>query len=352
MDLRSLKYDEYLKTEYWKNLSETIKREADYRCQICNSEENLNVHHRSYEHKGFLELEKKDLICICEKCHSIYHINQNYNGDIQDITTEFFEKLEAELNCDNKKIITGIQDLDSSLNITEGELLLLSGETLIYSNFIYNMYLKNIEKSIFIGSRLSREKIMTKLFSLETGIDFTNKSVNVLRDDDWRKMGLASGKLSRSTSKIFTEIYELKEIEAVVSKYHLEKKLFLIDSLNYLLKNNWNNSEIESLMREIKKIAKKYSVYIVLNYDFPTLLINKVRSRADRRPMQSDLDIVCNFLTYVDNILLFYRDDYYDKDSELIGIAEVIIPKLNKIIGLRYFKDLGKFTGYKRSIDE
>lgn len=349
MKLNELKYEDYLKTEYWKNLSESIKKEADYRCQICNSEDDLNVHHRSYKYKGFLELEKKDLICICEKCHSIYHVNQIYDGQILKSCSKFFESLEKGF-LNTNKIKIGFKELDVLLNINEGSVVLLSGETLIYNDFIYNIYLKNMEESIFFSLRLSTKNMMAKILSIETGVSSLNLYSNILDSNEWGKLGIASQKISSSSSKIFTEIYELKDIEAVISKYCLEKKLYYIDSLNYLIKSNWSNVEIESLIRQIKKIAKKYNVCIILNYDFPTSLINKVRNRADRRPLQSDLDSICNFLTYVDEILMFYREDYYDSDSENYGITEVIISKLNQTILLKYFQSVSKFGDYKKCI--
>lgn len=345
MNLKELKYEDYLKTEYWKELSEVIKKEADYKCQICNSDSNLNVHHRSYEYKGIPELEKKDLVCICDKCHSIYHVNQDYNGYIEDIAAEYFEKLEEKMS-DNKKIITGFKELDNLLNIGSGEVLLLSGEALMYDDFIYNVYLKNIESSIFIGLRLSKASMMSKLLCIESGTNFMT-SLRISEDDNWTKIGTISNKIINSSSRIFTEIYDLKDIEAIVSKYCSEKKLFFIDSLNYLLKSSWNNNEIEVLIKEIKKMAKKYNVSIIINYDFPTLLINKVRSRADRRPVQFDLELVCNFFTYVDEVLLFYRDDYYNSESEKFGITEVIVSKLNQVIELKYFKEIHKFGDFK-----
>lgn len=66
-------YQDYLQTSYWKNVSLAVKRRFGWKCGICNSPLDLCAHHRTYEHRGN-ELEHlDDLICLCKKCHQIFH---------------------------------------------------------------------------------------------------------------------------------------------------------------------------------------------------------------------------------------------------------------------------------------
>lgn len=70
---RKEEYRDYLQTDYWKLVSSEVKRRAGYRCQVCNGPDNLEAHHRTYEHRGS-ELEHlEDMICLCRKCHGLYH---------------------------------------------------------------------------------------------------------------------------------------------------------------------------------------------------------------------------------------------------------------------------------------
>jgi hypothetical protein len=74
-------YHDYLNTEHWKETSRNAKERAGNRCQVCNSRsERLNVHHRTYERKGFERPE--DLICLCESCHGIFHKNSKLQSKI------------------------------------------------------------------------------------------------------------------------------------------------------------------------------------------------------------------------------------------------------------------------------
>jgi hypothetical protein len=69
----SQKYNDYLKTDYWKAVADAVKKRAGYKCQLCNSPHDIEAHHRSYAHLGreldFLD----DLTCLCRKCHGRFH---------------------------------------------------------------------------------------------------------------------------------------------------------------------------------------------------------------------------------------------------------------------------------------
>lgn len=72
--IRAMKYNDFLDTPYWKAIARYVKYRSGYKCRLCGSTENLNVHHRNYEFHG-QELQKWDteLICICKRCHEKHH---------------------------------------------------------------------------------------------------------------------------------------------------------------------------------------------------------------------------------------------------------------------------------------
>ena len=66
-------YYNYLKTDKWKHIAEIVKKRASYRCQLCNTDEKLVVHHRTYDNV-FDELNHLgDLICLCAAHHELCH---------------------------------------------------------------------------------------------------------------------------------------------------------------------------------------------------------------------------------------------------------------------------------------
>lgn len=73
--IKSMDYYDFLLTPYWKAISEKVRKNAGFKCQICNSSENLNVHHRTYYNHGDEIHHMEDLTCICDNCHEKYHFD-------------------------------------------------------------------------------------------------------------------------------------------------------------------------------------------------------------------------------------------------------------------------------------
>lgn len=66
-------YKRYLMTPYWQLVSNLARKKAKYKCQLCGSKESLNVHHKTYKHKGFEIMNMDDLIVLCQDCHQKFH---------------------------------------------------------------------------------------------------------------------------------------------------------------------------------------------------------------------------------------------------------------------------------------
>lgn len=65
-----MNYSAYLRTKEWQSRRKAALKRAGYRCQVCNSPDHLEVHHRTYEHIGN-ELPD-DLTVLCDSCHELF----------------------------------------------------------------------------------------------------------------------------------------------------------------------------------------------------------------------------------------------------------------------------------------
>jgi 5-methylcytosine-specific restriction endonuclease McrA len=72
-DLCALTYQEFLNSDYWRYVRTIKLNQAQNKCELCNSDEALNVHHKTYEHHGEEHKHLSDLIVLCHKCHSKFH---------------------------------------------------------------------------------------------------------------------------------------------------------------------------------------------------------------------------------------------------------------------------------------
>jgi hypothetical protein len=64
-------YRQYLQTPEWRQRADAVKERFGWRCALCNSDKNLEAHHRTYQRVG-TELPD-DLIALCADCHGTYH---------------------------------------------------------------------------------------------------------------------------------------------------------------------------------------------------------------------------------------------------------------------------------------
>lgn len=70
-DLKRMPYQEYLNTDHWKELRNLALKAAKYRCEVCDSDGKLNVHHKHYKTRGAESLS--DLVVLCHDCHAKFH---------------------------------------------------------------------------------------------------------------------------------------------------------------------------------------------------------------------------------------------------------------------------------------
>ena len=84
-------YDDYLKTDWWKQRSERTKKLAGYKCEFCGSGDGLQVHHLAYYDLG--HEDDKQLLCLCRNCHERVHSLYN-SGSAEAIRSVIKEKLD------------------------------------------------------------------------------------------------------------------------------------------------------------------------------------------------------------------------------------------------------------------
>jgi hypothetical protein len=65
-------YQDYLASPRWHKLKHEALRQAEHRCQLCDRDKRLHVHHRTYRRLG-TDDEGRDLLVLCERCHGKFH---------------------------------------------------------------------------------------------------------------------------------------------------------------------------------------------------------------------------------------------------------------------------------------
>jgi replicative DNA helicase len=120
--------------------------------------------------------------------------------------------------------------------------------------------------------------------------------------------------------------------------------LIVVDYLQLMeSKGDTREQEIAKISRGLKALAKELQVPVIA----VAQLNRSVEGRADRRPMMSDLRESGALEQDADVVLMLYRDDYYNPDTQAPGIAEAIFRKQRGgRTGTAYLKFDGETTRF------
>ena len=169
------------------------------------------------------------------------------------------------------------------------------------------------------------------MLSLESTVDADKLRKGRLDSSDWGKLVEGADSIAKSHLIIDdTPGISISELRSKCRKYKMENDLGLviIDYLQLMSGNGSSRSEsrqqeISDISRSLKALARELEVPVVTL----SQLSRAVEQRPDHRPMLSDLRESGAIEQDADVVMFLYRDDYYNKDTEIKGVAEIIIAK-------------------------
>ncbi len=192
----------------------------------------------------------------------------------------------------------------------------------------YVAFHEDMPTAIF-SLEMSKEQLVNRLFSLESRVDAQTLRSGNLNDTDWEKLIEGAGIIGNSRLLIDdTPGISISELRSKCRKFKLEHdlKLIIIDYLQLMSSNGRNDSrqqEISEISRSLKGLARELNVPVIAL----SQLSRAVEQRPEHRPMLSDLRESGAIEQDADVVMFIYRDDYYNKDTDMKNIAEINIAK-------------------------
>ena len=303
---------------------------------------------------------------ITEK--KVFELVQKRNtGDfvpIKDVVLNALEKIESasKISGSVTGIPTGFLDLDYKMSgLQPSDLILVAarpsmGKTAFVLNIAQHVAFK-VHKSVAIFSlEMSKEQLVNRLFSLEAQVDSQSLRTGNLKDEDWEKLIESAGIIGKSKLIIDdTPGISISELRSKCRKFKLEQglDLIIIDYLQLMTgrvggRSESRQQEISEISRSLKGLARELNVPVIAL----SQLSRAVEQRPDHRPMMSDLRESGAIEQDADVVMFIYRDDYYNKDTEMKNIAEIIIAKQRNgsigTVNLTWLPNYTKFANYLR----
>ena len=230
---------------------------------------------------------------------------------------------------------TGLRDLDTKINgLNKGNLLLVAarpamGKTSFALNIGLNVAKKYKKTVAFFSLEMSREELAMRLLSSESFVDSQKMATGKLTEEEWVKIGMASSALSQTDIRVDDNGgITVAEMNAKCRRLD-NLGLVIIDYLQLMQgsgygKGNENRVQVVSdISRSLKIMAKELNVPIICL----SQLNRAAEGRSDKRPMLSDLRESGSIEQDADCVMMLYRDDYYNPDTEEKNVAECIVAK-------------------------
>ncbi|SDN96821.1 replicative DNA helicase [Alkalicoccus daliensis] len=287
--------------------------------------------------------------------------------DIKDVLIEAFDKIELLQHTAGEVtgVPTGFLELDRiTAGFQKNDLVIVAarpsvGKTAFALNISQNVATKTDENVAIFSLEMGADQLVMRMLCAEGNIDAQRLRTGRLEDDDWQRLTMAMGSLSKAGIFIDdTPGIKVKEIRSKCRKLKQEQGLgmIMIDYLQLIQgdarSSEGRQQEVSEISRELKGLARELEVPVIAL----SQLSRGVESRQDKRPMMSDIRESGSIEQDADIVAFLYRDDYYDQESEKKDIIEIIIAKQRNgpvgTVELAFVKEHNKFVNLERRFDE
>lgn len=282
-----------------------------------------------------VEEAESNLFAVSEQ-----HVKQSVVS-IETILAESFERLD-DLHKDKQKlrgIPTGFKDLDNMLaGFQRSDLFVLAarpsmGKTAMMLNFAHNVAVQTKEPVLFFSLEMSKEQLVDRLLSMQSGVDAWALRTGNLTDTDFEKIGEAMGVLSEAP--IYIDDTPGITVSDLRTKARREAHrhplgLIVVDYLQLMSggsKFGGSESnrvqEISEISRGLKGVARELNVPLIA----ASQLNRSVENRSPQIPQLADLRESGSIEQDADIVAFIYREEFYNPETDRKKITDLIIKK-------------------------
>jgi replicative DNA helicase len=240
----------------------------------------------------------------------------------------------------HRGLSTGFDSIDAAVSgLSAGQLCVLAarpsmGKTALAINIASHVALRERKPVVVFSLEMSNEELSMRIVAGEARVPLSDVINGTLSESSWSRFAESAD--SMSDAPMITDdasSLSVSEIRArarsFARKYKGQLSLVVVDHIHIMDESGSNQSDNKAsrmgeISRSLKAMAKELGCPVIALAQ----LNRSVESRADKRPLMSDLRESGAIEQDADIIMFLYRDEYYTKDAcKEPGVAELIIAK-------------------------
>lgn len=280
---------------------------------------------------------------------------------LKDVLNEAFARLSA--MSENQNHVSGVPtfvELDKYLSgLQPNDLIIVAGrpgmgKTSFCVNIAQQAAVTGTVSAIF-SLEMSAEQLVQRMLGSDAMVDQSRIRNGFITETEWMRLAKVAGDLSNLPIYIDdTPGITIMEMRAKARRLKSETNLglIIIDYIQLMSggkRSENRQQEISEISRSLKALARELKV--------PVMALSQLSRAAektdDKKPNLSHLRESGALEQDADIVLFIHRADYYDKETEHQGVAEIIIAKhRNGPTGtaeLAFLKQFTKFMDLERS---
>ena len=203
------------------------------------------------------------------------------------------------------------------------------GKTALALSIAENISVRNKKPVLVFSLEMSGAELVKRILSMESGVDSMKYKSGELDEGEMECLLDSAGTVASSGLIVRDDVFRLGEIRSLSRRLTAEKdiEMIVVDYLQLVNVENAKNlsreQQISEISRSLKLLAKELKIPVMAL----SQLSREVEKRSDKRPELSDLRESGAIEQDADLVMFIYRDEYYNKDTEKPGTAEIIVAK-------------------------
>ena len=278
---------------------------------------------------------------------------------LRDALKQMIERVDRMHNGTEFATSTGFADLDKKIiGLGAGDMVVVAGRPAMGKTAFALQIATNVSETdpvLVFSLEMGAEQLAMRQAATVGKIDLMALRSGNLAEEDWTRLTYALGKL-RARPMFIDDRGGLSMNQIRARARQTKRKhglgLIVVDYIQLIHGDGNNRVDVVSeISRGMKAMARELGVPVIAL----SQLSRKVEDRTDKRPQMSDLRESGAIEQDADLILMLYRDDYYNPDSQWKGVSECIVAKQRSgptgMIPLTFIAEHAQFADFAGRYD-